>query len=272
MAEADYALAGSAGSVMTPSGIVTLLTDFGVRDPFVGVMKGVMLSIDVGLRLVDLAHGVRPQSVVEGEFFVSTSHRFFPPGTVHMVVVDPGVGTRRAAIVAETDQAWFVAPDNGVLTSVLPSARVRAVDVERHGRVPLSATFHGRDVFAPVAARLAAGALRFEDVGPLHTPALLERSAVRVQAGRCVGKVVSVDHFGNLITDIPGAAVRELECPVVSVATRDVLVRETYGSAEPGDLVAVVNAYGTVEVAMRDGDAAAQLGLRHGALVELRSG
>ncbi len=254
------------------AGIVSVLTDFGIRDPFVGVMKAVMLSIDRDLRLVDLAHGARAQDLVEGEFFLSTSHRFFPTGTVHLVVVDPGVGTERKAIVAQTSAGWFVAPDNGVLECILGDARVRAVDVARHALTPLSRTFHGRDVFAPVAARLASGQLCFDDVGPEHGPVRLESSSIDSAGDEISGAVVSVDHFGNLITNIPGVEAARLAEPIVRLGGREVALRSTYGNVQSGTLVAVVNAYETVEVAVRNGSAAAVLSLAHGAPVAVRSG
>ncbi len=252
---------------MRPSGIITLLTDFGEADPFVGVMKGVILSRFRAAVVVDLAHGVRPQDVAEGAFWLERSFRWFPAGTVHVAVVDPGVGTSRAALVVEAQGHVFVGPDNGLLSGLGGSAH--CIDGGALGLDAPSATFHGRDVFAPVAAELAAGRVGCRDVGP--------RAGVLVVAP-CVpperrsdgvhGRVVSVDRFGNLVTnvdadDVPGAV-------WVGCGGTDYRVVRTYGDVPVGAPLALVNAFGTFEIAVRDGSAAAQLEVGHGVAVVVR--
>lgn len=185
------------------SSIITLTTDFGLADHYVGVMKGVIASICPAARTIDISHQIRPHCVPEGAFRVAQAYRFFPPGSVHLVVVDPGVGGARRAIAALAGGRYFVAPDNGVLSQVFEreQAAVREIDLERYARRPLSNTFHGRDVFAPVAARLAGGT-QFEELGkPIGDPVLLQPTRpVEVEPGRWRGTVLNVDRFGNVVT------------------------------------------------------------------------
>lgn len=248
------------------SGIVTLLTDFGLSDPFVGIMKGVILSRFRGASLIDLCHGIPPQSVVDAAFWLERSYAWFAPGTVHVAVVDPGVGSARQILAVRAHGHVFLAPDNGLLAASLtgPDADVRAVDASRLGLGAPSATFHGRDVFAPVAADLASGALAFADVGaPAHAlPCVL--GAARVEAGAVLGAVVSVDRFGNLITNLERAALEAAGARRVSIGGRDVALRRTYADAAPGELVALINAFDVLELAIRDGSAERQLGLGRG--------
>jgi S-adenosyl-L-methionine hydrolase (adenosine-forming) len=257
------------------SGVVALLTDFGTDDPFVGVMKGVILSRFPAVRLVDLTHGIRPQDVVHGAFWLERSFRWFPGGTVHLAVVDPGVGTERAALAARAHGQLFLGPDNGLLAEVLArdgSAEVRRIEPSRLALPVPSATFHGRDLFAPIAAELAAARLAFEAVGPEAQPSVGRLLAPPVRGADCVsGSVVCADRFGNLISNVEAHLLDGVRRPLVEIAgiTRPLL--RTYGEAAPGDYVAVVNAFDTVEVAIRDGNAALALGAGRGTPVVVRS-
>jgi S-adenosylmethionine hydrolase len=256
-----------------PSGIITLLTDFGLSDPFVGVMTGVILSRCAGARVVDLCHGLRPQAIVEASFWLERCYYWFPRGTVHVAVVDPGVGSARRVLAACIAGHYFLLPDNGLLGPLLlaqPGARVLAVDLAKLGLNPVSATFHGRDVFAPLAAGLASGQ-PFDSLGvptePL--PSLLrppERSAHSVH-----GEVVCVDRFGNLITNIDAALARSTGASEVLIDGYDVPWLRTYADARPGELLALVNAFDVIEIALRDGNAEGRLRLSRGARVELRA-
>ena len=251
-----------------PPGIVTLLTDFGLDDPFVGVMKGVILSRFADAKIVDLAHGVHPQDVIEGAFWLSRCARHFPPGTVHVAVVDPGVGSDRAPVVVQGAAAAFVGPDNGLLAGLGDQVR----RIELSSLPEPSATFHGRDVFAPVGALLASGELAFEDVGPeaaLEVPSPLPAATVASEG--IDGVVVSVDRFGNLITNIEADDVRRLRSPHVRLGALVRPVRRTYAEADAGDFVAVINAFGTLEVAKRDGNAERTLEAGRGAAVRVES-
>lgn len=251
------------------SGVVTLLTDFGTRDAFVGVMKGVFLAFDPHLRIVDLTHEVPPQHVATGAFWLARSFRYFPQGTVHVAVVDPGVGTARRALAVAASNHYFVGPDNGVLASLLPHAsEVRSIDrafVQQKLAVRLpfadagSATFHGRDVFAPAAAWIAGGG-RLTDLGPpLADPAVeLPPSPPRVEI---------VDHFGNLITNLDWRVDRG--DPGVELRGRRLRWVRTYGEAQPGECVALLGSFGTVEIAVRDGSAARELRVAPGELLRI---
>ena len=263
---------------MKPSGIVTLLTDFGVTEPFVGVMKGALLSECPSARLIDLSHDLPAQDVAAAAFWSAVSAPYFPPGTVALAVVDPGVGSSRAAVVVEASARWFVGPDNGLFDLVrerLGPAQVRRIDAERLKIMPTSRTFHGRDLFAPVAGRLSAGSLAFEDVGPEHTPtpatpALCMAPAERRADGRVrfEGRVITVDHFGNLICNIePGV---ELDAAfTLEVAGRRVRCGATYSDAALGEAIGYTGSFGQLEVGVRNGNARERLGATAGARVIL---
>ena len=258
-----------------PSPVVALLTDFGIEDPFVGIMKAVILSRCPDASFVDLTHSVPPQAVAEGAFLLERSVDWLPPGTVVVAVVDPGVGTPRRPVVLSALGRTFVGPDNGLLSTVAArdvDARAYVIDTERLGlRVP-SRTFHGRDVFAPVAAELAAGRLEPADAGAPAGDLLEVAVPLPVVADGCVrGTVVTVDHFGNLITNIDRALV-PAGPSTVEVGAARAAVRETYGEVGRGELVALVDAYDVLEVAVRDGNAARSLGAGRGTEVVVRGG
>ena len=261
------------------SGLVTLLTDFGTRDAFVGIMKGVMLSLDPTLRLIDLTHEIPAQAVDVGALVLRSAVPYFPDGTVHLAVVDPGVGTARGAIAVRTERALLVGPDNGLLApaaAALGGARaVHAIDNQALWRRPVSRTFHGRDVFAPAAAHLARGgalaALGAARDG-LMDAGLPE---VVVTADGARGAVVHVDGFGNLLTNIDRRALdafRDLPLSVRVAEMVTVPLRATYGDVATGQLVALWSSWDTIEIALRDGSAAARLGVGRGAAVTATSG
>jgi len=256
-----------------PSGVITLLTDFGLSDPFVGVMKGVILSRFPNARVVDLCHGVRPQAIAEGAFWLERCHGWFPQGTVHVAVVDPGVGSARRVLAASISGHYFLLPDNGLLAGALTErhgARVLEVDLPKLGIVPASATFHGRDVFAPIASGLASGERHFEALGvptrPL--PSLLPLPQ-RTPHG-AAGEVLCADHFGNLITNLGEALALETGAREVRIAGQSIPWLRTYADAPPGALLALINAFGVLEIAARDGSAESRLKVARGAAVELR--
>jgi S-adenosylmethionine hydrolase len=241
--------------------IITLLTDFGLSDSYVAEVKGVLLSRAPGTLLVDVTHQVSPGDVRAGQYLLARSWQRFPAGTVHLAVVDPGVGTARRALAAAAGGHWFVAPDNGLL-SFLPAPHFVSL------RIPSDAapTFHGRDVFAPAAAALASGT-RLESLGSPVTDATRAPLPTPHHDGTAVmGEVVYVDRFGTLISNIPGP---DVEPGVrIRVTGTDVgALRRTFGDVERGTLVAFVGSGGTVEVAVRDGSAARLLGVGVGAEV-----
>lgn len=261
-----------------PSGLLTLTTDFGLLDPFVGIMKGRILGRLPRATLVDLTHGIPPHRPEVAGFWLARAWTDFPAGTVHVAVVDPGVGTQRAALLAESAGHCFLGPDNGLLAEALRGreAVFRALDprVAEHvsgGRV--SRTFHGRDLFAPLAAELAAGRLDPAEFGPATTPAdpaPLPRPE-RTAAG-AAGRVLLADRFGNLITNIGSDLLAGMAQPVAEAGGRRLPLRATYGEAAAGEALAVINAFDLVELAVREGRAEAVLGLAPGDRVRVTDG
>jgi S-adenosylmethionine hydrolase len=249
-----------------PSGIVCLLTDYGTADPYVGIVRGMVLRHNPKATLVDLGHEVPPQDVPAGAFWLHGAVGRFPAGTVFVAVVDPGVGTSRRVLAAAAHECFWLAPDNGLLSHVLdadPAAEVRAVDLDHLNLLQVSRTFHGRDVFAPVAGWLSGGRYGFSALGariadPQRLPPLLAGPA----------RVVHVDAFGNLITNVPGPALAGATHAVLGGC--EVPFGGTYAEAPAGALLALVGSYGLLEIAVNCGSAAQKLGLGRGAPVELR--
>jgi len=238
---------------MKPSGIVTLITDFGLDDAYVGAMKGAILAVHATTTVIDITHGVRPFAVLQGAFLLDTAWRSFPVGTVHIAVVDPGVGTSRKAIAFKAADHVSAGPDNGLFTFLNePISEIVELAVPPEA----APTFHGRDLFAPVAARLAAGT-HLAEVGTLRRQELLRLpdawaskvgEAWRAQALHC-------DHFGNVISNLPLRALARIRA-VNGTRVRSV---ETYEEGEPNELVALMGSSGRIEFALREGSAAARL-------------
>ena len=256
------------------SGVITLTTDFGHKGPFVAVMRGVILARAPDTRVIDLTHEIHVHWPAEAGFWLSRAYRYFPPGTVHVAVVDPGVGTSRDILAAQCGGHVFLAPDNGLLAQVLDTddaARVFRLDDawrQRQDWPAPSHTFHGRDIFAPLAADIASARVAPADIGPLATdivPSLLEPAEKHGDEIR--GTVVTIDHFGNLITNIDGALVADLQSPRVQAAGHSLPLLDTYGQTRPGDFLALVNSFGVLELACAEGNAADRLGLGRGAPV-----
>jgi S-adenosyl-L-methionine hydrolase (adenosine-forming) len=240
---------------------ITLTTDFATADGYVGAMKGVLASRAPGVPIVDITHAIGPQDVAAGAFALAQAAPHFPAGTVHVAVVDPGVGGRRHAVIVRGDRHLFVGPDNGLLALVAPGApRAHAIESAAFRRETVSATFHGRDVFAPAAAALAMGA-RPEDAGPVIE---LEGAL----AGAAADAVIHVDHFGNLITAIPGERVLAAGAHV-RVGHRTIPLVTTYGDVDPGELLAYIGSAGTLEIAVREGSAAERLAAGRGTRVSV---
>lgn len=261
-----------AGKGWNPSRVVTLTTDFGLRDPYVGIVKGVLLVHLKDVTVVDLTHSVPPQDVMTAAWYLRHAWRWFPFGTVHMAVVDPGVGSSRRILVAEENGHAFLAPDNGLLSGVLSdAAHVWALDQERFALPEASATFHARDVFAPAAAALAKGLAPSAAGLPV---ADWERHPVGPQVSQegqaLVSEVCLVDHFGNLISGLSPARETSLAGWVVEIAGREIPIVRTYSEVAPGELLALVDSFGQVEVAVRDGDAARLLGVGKGTTIRMQ--
>lgn len=256
--------------------IITLTTDFGSRDAYAGVMKGVILSIAPHATVIDITHAVPPQDVRHAGFVLASAIPYFPPDAIHVAVVDPGVGTERRPIAVETQRARYVAPDNGILTFALqrdPPVRIVHLTNEEHWLPSVSATFHGRDIFAPVAAHLACG-VPIEALGesidvieelPLSRP-------VRRPDGSILGHVQYIDHFGNCVTDIPVEWLPPDAFVWVEVAgTRVGGLAPAYAAVAPGDPVALIGSTGYLEIAVREGNAAQRFGISVGDPVVVRA-
>ena len=264
---------------MQPSGVITITTDFGHKGPFAAVMKGVILSRFPHAKVIDLAHDIPAQWPPEAGFWVSRSYSYFPKGSVHLAIVDPGVGTERDILLVEHDNHYFMAPDNGLLALMLDSAdsasvfRLDLEALERLDIAPPSNTFHGRDIFAPIAAELAAGRTTPVCIAKATqewVPAWLDEPDV--VSGKVSGVIVTVDAFGNLISNIDASLIESFKQPAVQIAGHVINMQTTYGRVKPGEYLALVNSFGVLEVARAESSAAEGLGIERGAPVTVTEG
>ena len=260
-----------------PSRVITLTTDIGHQGPFVASMKGVMLTRLPDVRIVDLTHNILEHWPAEAGFWLERCYHHFPTGSVHLAVVDPGVGTGRDIVAAQLDGHIFLAPDNGLLTPMLAkhaAAKIHHLDLARTrqwGIDRVSATFHGRDIFAPLAAELAAGRIGIEQLGPVAGE-LIPSWVDDPVAGpdRVKGLIITVDNFGNLISNIDGALLQDWPDAVVHVGGRDVPLKRTYADMRPGEYLALINSYDVLEVAQAEANASEGLSVERGAPVSVR--
>jgi S-adenosylmethionine hydrolase len=259
---------------MNPSGIITITTDFGHKGPFAAVMKGVILGRFRQADVIDLAHDIPAHWPPEAGFWISRSYRFFPAGTVHVAIVDPGVGSERDILLVEHDDHVFMAPDNGLLATLLDSAKAPLVYRLLQEKLPglgirdPSLTFHGRDIFAPIAADIAAGRIRASQIGERTdrwTPGWVDEP--EVTAKRVSGTIITVDTFGNLISNIDQELLRPFSKPAIHLGGHRFNLEATYGRVRPGDYLGLINSFGVVEVARAEGSAADGLGVDRGAPV-----
>ena len=255
---------------------ITLITDFGLQDGHVGAMKGVIRSLAPQADLADISHQIRAQDIRHASFVLKTAYRYWPDDTIHLVVVDPGVGTERRAVAVQTETGTFVAPDNGVLSYVLDQEEVRgavALTNAAYWHHPVSASFHGRDIFGPAAAHLANGVPLLE-LGEAVAAASLMRFAIprpyRHLDGHITIHVQHVDRFGNCTTDLPGEWLQaapqwRIEVPGTTIHG----IGHTFGDVPEGAPVALVDSTDFLAVAVRNGSAAQELGLKVGAPIEI---
>ena len=255
-----------------PSGVITMTTDFGHKGPFAGVMRGVIISRFPAAKVIDLAHDIPAHWPPEAGFWLSRSYEYFPEGTVHVAIVDPGVGTEREIIVASRNGHVFMAPDNGLLAPVLDGAdrvcKLKRSGLDAFGVGTPSLTFHGRDIFAPLAAQLAAGHITVDDIAEDVSdwaPGWLDEP--EIAGDRVSGIIVTVDTFGNLISNIDASLLEAIANPVVEIAGNRIAMKQTYGRVGPGDYLALINSFSVLEVARAEDSATDGLGCDRGAPV-----
>lgn len=259
---------------MSKNSLVTLLTDFGLSDVYVGVMKGVIATINPALTVIDLTHQIPSQNIAAARFNLMSALPYFPTETVHICVVDPGVGSQRRGIALQLNQAFLVGPDNGLFSGVLPqNSVIKAVELTnlQYWRTASpSQTFHGRDIFAAVGAHLASGVL-IEKLGKIIEPEslveLIIEEPLQIE-NKIIGCIQYIDHFGNLITNIAANQVQGKNWSVV-VGKRQILSSQTYSSFPTGEIIALISSEGWVEIAVNGGSAQSQLQLYYGAKVEI---
>jgi S-adenosyl-L-methionine hydrolase (adenosine-forming) len=256
--------------------IITLLTDFGLQDAYVGIMKGVILCLNPEARLVDLSHEVKPQEILSAALLLQSAWRYFPPGTIHLAVVDPGVGSHRRALAAACNGHFAVGPDNGLFSLIFADPKPEAlISLENpHYFLPtISATFHGRDIFAPVAAHLSLG-VPLTNLGPaISDPVRLDWPAPTYNETKIVGEIIASDHFGNLISNIPFSDLTSWlqgRSAKFQVQGREIpQLVTTYSNVLPGSWLALEGSHGYLEIACRNGSAARMLDAGPGAKVEV---
>ena len=264
--------------LLEPCGIITLTTDFGLKDPFVGVMKGVIADIAPQAKVIDLSHHVQAQNIIQGSRVLADSVPFFTPGSVHIAVVDPGVGTRRRALAARIGSHFYVAPDNGLLTMVIRKAELEKLPVKivnltqpKFWLETPSRTFHGRDIFAPVGAHLANG-LPLEKLGDLiNDPVLLDLPQPKQTPSGWQAEIVYVDRFGNLSSNLPASLLPE-GSDEISIAVKGQTIHgviPAFGLKPPGTLIATVDSSGYLSIAVVNGSAAETLQAELGTLITI---
>jgi S-adenosylmethionine hydrolase len=253
--------------------ILTLTTDFGLADHFVGVMKGVILAICPQAQIVDISHEVAPFAITEGAYVIAQAYPYFPKNTIHVVVVDPGVGSARRPILVEAAAQYFVAPDNGVLEIIYSREKhqVRAITDSRIFLQPVSQTFHGRDIFAPAAAHLAAGTSPARMAKKISDYARLTFATPR-PAGRSrwCGCVLRIDRFGNLVTNFRASDFPNLKRFVIEIGSKHLTTRaKTYAERRPGELFVIAGSTGYLEISVNQGSAAELVRCQPGDSVEI---
>ena len=254
---------------MRSSGIITLTTDFGLKDAYVGTMKGVILSIFPQARLVDITHEVEPQNILQARFLLRNFISYFPKGTVHLVVVDPGVGSERRPILVESQGQFLVGPDNGVFTDFFPdSAGIFHLNKSEFFLEKISQTFHGRDIFAPASAHLASGREPEEMGEPITDPVSFPFPKPEKQGNLLLGEVIYIDRFGNLITNLSGEEIPENA--LIRIVGKEIPgLSKSYAQHSPGTLLAIIGSSGFLEISLANDNASLRLKAGVGQPVEV---
>lgn len=250
--------------------IITLFTDFGTSDPYAGIMKGVILSINPGARIIDLCHTVPPQDIRAGGLIFKSAYSFFPDKTIHLAVVDPGVGSRRAPILIETEKFFFIGPDNGLFSHILSKEKVIkiiALANTDYFLENISSTFHGRDIFAPAAAHLSKG-LAPETFGPLlNNPVMIDfPEPLILSSGEIKGEIIHADHFGNLITNIDRNCLEKSDKPFCAEIKHLKIKKllSCYADAENKEPFCLIGSTGQLEISVKNQSAQIQTGIKKG--------
>lgn len=260
------------------SDLITLITDFGYQDPFVGIMKGIIIGINSQARIIDLSHGVPPQDLMAGALVLRSSVPFFPPGTIHVAVVDPGVGTKRRPLLIEAGGCFFIGPDNGVLSLALEGKEVEQIIElcdETYHLKPTSATFHGRDIFAPIAGYISLG-IPAQDLGvQVNGFVRLSWPEVSRRDRFIQGEVTYIDGFGNLVTNISAQDLRGLNPETLTVSVGDLTIRglaPNYVTGAEGGYIALINSWALLEISLFKRNAHLKSGIKIGEKVLIRKG
>ena len=251
--------------------MITLTSDFGLKDPYVAEMKGVILTINPKATLIDITHDVEKFNIRMAAFMLASAAPYFPQGTVHLAVVDPGVGSQRRAILIQTEKGFFVGPDNGILVL---AAQNQGIEHIYHLTNPkfmlhkISSTFHGRDIFAPAAAHLDKGVLPTEFGTEIKDPTNPEFTRVKRANGSLIGEVLHIDGFGNIITNINETDMVQNHAKLVKVELPDISLKltfgKTYAEAKPKELIALIGSHGFLEIALNQGNAAEKFHVKTG--------
>ena len=259
------------------AGIITLLTDFGTEDSYVGAMKGVILSINPDATIIDISHQIPPQDIIAGAFVLSQAAPFFPKGTVHIAVVDPGVGGKRKPILIETDKYFFVGPDNGIFEIALQNERIRRkihLTNKDYFLGYISSTFHGRDIFSPVGAYLSLGIDPALFGKKIKTLTSLDVKKPFAKDGKITGRIIHIDRFGNLITNIDERLLKKVfKNRIFEVEVCDNIIKRfvpAYSYAKKDEIISLIGSSGLLEIAKRDANAVQELGAEKGDRVEVR--
>lgn len=254
--------------------VITLTTDFGLTDPFVGIMKGVILNLLPNARIIDITHQIEPQNIRQAALTLESAHSYFPKNTVHLVVVDPGVGSERRPIAVKTKSAVFVGPDNGVLTPAIePASRVYELTKSKYFLDSPSSTFHGRDVFAPASAWIAKGTSLSQMGRKISDPHILEFPQPKTDKSTITGEIIAIDRFGNLISNISEDLFLEIQTDSMSLKIGGKHIRglkSHYSQCKSGDVGCLINSWGKLEIFCREGNAANKLKCRVGTSLTIK--
>ena len=258
---------------MKQTGIITLTTDFGLSDPFVGIMKGVMLGINPLIKFIDISHLIEPQNIIQAYYTLKFSYKYFPSGTIHLSVVDPGVGSERRPILIESKDYFFIGPDNGIFSFIFkddPSVNIIELTEKKFFLPSLSQTFHGRDIFASVAGWLSNDAKPYEFGIPINNPAILKTPEPDIGKEKISGEVIHIDRFGNLIINISEAQFHSLvngRDGKVRIRIKNFIISslcKSYSEAVAQKPSSIINSWGLLEIFIKNGNASKKLKIKKG--------